>query len=171
MTKYIRLKDNPNYNIDIDINSSNCIYLLDIDLHFYQLWYLFGEMPCIYKGGKSGKLSSNMNFYEWKIVEKDKTHNNSDIILFTIYSWDTLHFTKIKKWYIGTNTQDNIKIKYFLDTILKSLQYYKMHFRCIEKHIFESNDSELNLVLKTIKKELFTNKNKLTLTTTTSKKN
>ena len=144
-SKIDALTINSTYELDQTIDASQAAFITKIKLNFYQLWCMFGEVPCVYNCGKTGLI--DLPFYEYKI--------RSPKAVFRIYAWREKNgFLNTSNWNIGSNTQDAVEIQNFLEHLFSAISFYSEHYKCIEKKIFRSDNPVVDQRLKGIRNEL-----------------
>lgn len=118
-----------------------------IEIDFYQLWSLLGELPILKNGGKSK--------YEWRFIRKDLPN-----VIFTIYDYNNKNnFLNTKIWYLASTTSSRIHNKQFLDTFLKGIECYNLYYKDhIIKRNFTSDDLVIHNNLQKIKMEILQNR-------------
>jgi hypothetical protein len=132
------------YEVDSAIDTKNCMYISKVRLNFYQMWYLFRCIPRVYPNGKSGLLRG-LQMYEF-CFRKNKE-------IFILYGWGN-EILKVKNWSIGTNTDNPLSIKHFMETLFDMVQCYSKHYKCMESNTWHSDNVEAHVRLQAIKKEL-----------------
>jgi hypothetical protein len=126
------------FYIDNTLDISKNYFITSVNLNFYQIWSLFNELPIIHKNGKCK--------YEWRFQQK------SEDPIFCIYDWkNPKSLLQTKKWYIGSNTQDEEKNSEFLKNLCDAIECYNLYYKSIENHIFRSNDPVIHKRLQQIK--------------------
>ncbi len=113
-----------------------------IDINFYQLWSLLGELPILQKGHSK---------YEWRFIRKDLPN-----VIFRIYDYNNKNnFLNTKVWYLGSTTQCKVHNEEFLDTFLNGITCYNTYYRRgIESRDFTSDIQIVHQNLQKIKREL-----------------
>lgn len=97
-------------------------FIIKINLNFYQLWCMFGQIPFIHTKGKCK--------YEWIIRQ-----GNSNRI-FSIYDWNNKNkLMNTTQWYIRSNMPGDCSD--FLKTLSDAIECYNLYY----KHIIEKNSS------------------------------
>lgn len=125
-------------------NEMKCIK--KIDMHFYQLWSLLGELP-ILRHGKSK--------YEWRFIRRDLPN-----VIFTIYDWNNKNnFLNTKTWYLGSTTKSKLHNKEFVNTFLDGIECYNMYYKGIETRNFTSDIPIVHQNLQRIRSELIQKRN------------
>ena len=149
-------------NIDINAKNEECKFILDntvsyikdelklikkIEMNFYQLWCLLGELPILRTGGKSK--------FEYRFIRPDLPN-----VIFTIYDYNNKNnFLNTNVWYLASTTDDKIINKEFLKTFLDGINCYNLFYKeKIEKRDFSSDDSVIHKNLQKIKNELLKNR-------------
>lgn len=140
----------PLYNINQSLKPSNTRHVTTINMNFYQVWSIFRcMMPNVYDNGKSGYVHG-LKYYEYIFVSQ-----TDDI--FTLYSYGD-SFVNIKEWSIGTSTNNNSKIRHFMEHLLKAIECYENGYKGIEQLNFESDNPKIYMILQDIKTKLIKNK-------------
>jgi len=128
-------------------------YIKKIDMHFYQLWCLLGELPILKHTGtfneddvrRQGKTK-----YEWRFVRKDIPN-----VIFTIYDYNNKNnFLNTNVWYLASTTQCKVHNKEFVDTFIGGIQCYDMYYKGIETRDFTSDIPIVHQNLQRIRSEL-----------------
>lgn len=149
-----QLKMKSGFVVDQTVEAKDCVNVTKIQLNFYQLWYLFGELPCVYEKGKSGLLQG-LKSYEYKIVSSNKC-------VFSLYAWATKGlFLKESTWYVGCSNPNEVNVREFLEYLLRALEHYRRNYKCIERKIFNSDNPIVDNRLKVMKIELIKNRETL----------
>lgn len=131
-------------NVSYIKNEMKCIK--KIDMHFYQLWSLLGELP-ILRHGKSK--------YEWRFIRRDLPN-----VIFTIYDWNNKNnFLNTKTWYLGSTTKSKLHNKEFVNTFLDGIECYNMYYKGIEIRDFTSDIPIVQENLQRIRSELIQKRN------------
>jgi len=126
------------YYVDNTLDISENYFITSVNLNFYQIWSLFNELPIIHKNGKCK--------YEWRFQQKP------GYPIFCIYDWkNPKSLLQTKKWYIGSNTQDEEKNSEFLKNLCDAIECYNIHYKCIENHVFTNDDPIVHKRLQQIK--------------------
>jgi hypothetical protein len=114
-----------------------------IDMNFYQIWSLLGELPILRRQGKSK--------YEWRFIRKDIPN-----VIFTIYDYNNKNnFLNTKVWYLASTTHCKQHNKEFIDTFLDGIKCYNTYYhQGIETRNFTSENTIIHKNLQKIKSEL-----------------
>lgn len=131
--------------INNDLELDENYFITSVNLNFYQIWSIFNTLPRIYQTGKCK--------YEWRF---QKMENEP---VFCVYDWNNNRpLLQTKSWYIGSNTNDETKISEFLKILCDAIECYNLYYKCIEKHIFTSDDPIVDKRLKEIKSSIVKNR-------------
>jgi hypothetical protein len=147
------MKIGKKYVLDQTLQVANAVNVTTLKLNFYQIWCMFGELPCVYVKGKLGLLNENYKMYEYKIQSQNPG------CIFTLFAWNIKgSFLQETQWHIGSTTRDPNEIQAFMDHLLAALQCYSDYYKGVERHIFESEYPEVDQQLKIIKRQLIQNR-------------
>lgn len=135
--------------LDSTVDSNHSYFIAKVSLNFYQLWSMFGELPCVYKSGKCK--------YEWKFRQID-----GDVV-FSIYDWNNPNkLLNTKKWYVGCSRNDKVLVSEFLKVLCDAIECYNKYYKLpIQDRSFSSEIPRVNEILKDIKKYLVLNREML----------
>ena len=125
------------YYIDRTLDSKNTKVIIELELNFFELWFIIRDIP-IYKVDEK--------IFEWKLSDG----KNKYIIRQYKRNRRLLH---IKTWSIYTDAGEKDS-REFLDTILLYLECYNLYFRGIENNKFKSNDYYINKEYEKMKQDL-----------------
>jgi hypothetical protein len=126
------------FYIDNNLDIKENYFITSVNLNFYQIWSIFNEIPIIYKNGKCK--------YEWRFQQ------NQGEPIFCIYDWNNPNsLLQTKKWYIGSNTNNEEKNSEFLKNLCDAIECYNLYYKSIENHIFTSKDPVVHKRLQQIK--------------------
>jgi len=136
-----------------------------IDMNFYQLWCLLGELPILHQSGtfnedvvrRQGTFNEDVvrrqgkSKYEWRFIRKDIPN-----VIFTIYDYNNKNnFLNTKVWYLGSTTKCKVYNKEFVNTFINGIKCYNTYYRQgIETHNFTSDNLIVNQNLQRIRSEL-----------------
>jgi hypothetical protein len=140
------------YTIDNDIVYNSINHVIKIRLNFYQLWAMFNQIPIVYESiDVDGEL---IKHYEYRI----KTDDNSKIYIIYANAKGEGGFLKTREWSIGSTTKQKSDIDNFLRHLDKALKMYKEYYKGIERHIFMSDNKDINEHMQIIKEGLLKNR-------------
>lgn len=143
------------YKLDAEADTRDVAHVTSISLNFHQLWYLFGQEPCVYPNGKSGRMS-NVKYYEWKVA-------SDDAAVFTVYSWDQGGgLINTKQWHVGADTKDAALVQGFMEHLLDKMSVYSQHYKCIETGMFSHADPGHDSRMKAMEQALLSRGDALT---------
>ena len=125
-----------------------------IDMNFYQLWSLLGELPILRRSctfNEDVVRRQGKSKYEWRFIRKDIPN-----VIFTIYDYNNKNnFLNTKVWYLGSTTKCKVYNKEFRDTFLDGIKCYNTYYRQgIETRNFTSDNPIVHQNLQRIKREL-----------------
>ena len=103
-------------NTSDNTQNDNLTLLLKFDADIYKLWFIFRKLPMVHY------IPSTKYKYEWTVSDQND--------YFVIRDMNSkLNLLNITKWGIYTNTNDTVKIKNFLDTLIYySILYNNVNF-------------------------------------------
>lgn len=140
--------DSTNFILDnyVSYTKNEMKMITKIDINFYQLWSLLGELPILQKGHSK---------YEWRFVRKDIPN-----VIFRIYDWNNKkNFLNTNTWYLASTTKSKIHNQEFLNTFLNGIACYNTYYlKNIELRDFTSDDQIVHQNLQKIKNELVVNR-------------
>lgn len=139
------------YNIDntVKYDTNKIIYITSIRLNFYQLWAMFNQVPIVYENIENGETIKQ---YEYRIQQDE------DIYVIYANSNEKEGFLKIRNWNIGSTSRRKNDIDGFLRHLNNALKMYKEYYKCIERHIFNSENIYINEHMQLIKDGLLRNR-------------
>lgn len=115
-----------------------------IFMNFFKIWFIFRKLPKVYVHGKSGHLNS-LNLYEYTIFYNDSKYE--------IYSWAT-GLLKTKEWIISSNNKNSYDNTQFLNSFSEKCIEYETNYKMLEHKNFNSEDKNVDKILKEIKNEI-----------------
>jgi hypothetical protein len=140
----INLREDSQFVIDnyVSYTQNQMKTIKKIEINFYQLWSLLGELPILRKGKSK---------YEWRFLRKDIPN-----VIFTIHDYNNKNnFLNTKVWYLGSTTQCKQHNQEFTDTFLDGIICYNTYYhQCIETRNFTSENHIIHNNLQKIKREL-----------------
>lgn len=111
------------FYIDDIYESDKKFFITKINLDFYQLWYMFGQIPFIHTKGKCK--------YEW-IIRQENTNR-----IFSIYDRNNKNkLMNTTQWYIRSNMPDDSSD--FLQVLTDAIECYNLYY----KHLTENKSSD-----------------------------
>jgi hypothetical protein len=126
------------FYIDNNLDIKENYFITSVNLNFYKIWSIFNEIPILHKNGKCK--------YEWRFQQ------NQGEPIFCIYDWNNPNsLLQTKKWYIGSNTNNEEKNSEFLKNLCDAIECYNIYYKSIENHIFTSKDPVVHKRLQQIK--------------------
>lgn len=135
--------------LDNTLDSNHNYFVAKVQLNFYQIWSMFGELPCIYESGKCK--------YEWKFC-----HIASGTV-FSLYDWNNPNnLLTTKTWYIGSSVNDKTLTAEFLSVLCDAIECYNTYYKIpIQNKTFKSEIPEVQQALHVIKQNICTFKSTL----------